>query len=87
LAQVGGSQHRLDAVETCLWQGDIEGAIQLFDDWPHERVDRFIAYLAKHRHRIVNYAYYQAEGMSISSGAIESRVKQIGRRIKFSGAY
>jgi hypothetical protein len=87
LGQVGGSQHRLDAVETCLWQGDIEGAIKLFDDWPHERVDRFIAYLAKHRHRIVNYAYYQAEGMSIGSGAIESTVKQIGRRIKISGAH
>jgi hypothetical protein len=43
--------------------------------------------LNKHRHRVVNYAYYQAEGISIGSGAIvESMVKQIGRRMKLSGA-
>ena len=69
-----------------MWQGDVDKAIRLFYDWPQERVDRFIAYLAKHRHRIVNYAYYQAEGISIASGKIESTVKQIGRRIKISGA-
>lgn len=64
LAKVGGSEPRLDAVEACLWHGDIEGAVKQFDGWSHERVERFIAYLAKHRHRIVNYAYYQAEGIS-----------------------
>lgn len=86
LGHVGGSQQRLDAVEACLWHGDVEGAVKPFDDWPHERVDRFIAYLAKHRHRLVNYNYYQAEGISIGSGEIESTVKQIGRRLKISGA-
>ena len=45
-----------------------------------------MAYLNKHRHRIVNYGYYQAEGISIGSGAIESTVKQIGQRIQLSGA-
>ena len=35
---------------------------------------------------IVNYAYYQAEGISIGSGTIESTIKQIGRRIKISGS-
>jgi hypothetical protein len=49
-------------------------------------VNTFIAYLNKHRHRIVNYAYYPAEGISIGSGAVESTVKQIGQRIKLSGA-
>ena len=34
----------------------------------------------------VNYAYYQAEGIPIDSGSVESTVKQIGRRIKISGA-
>jgi hypothetical protein len=87
LGQVGGSQQRLDAVEAYLWQGDADGAVRLFDDWSHERVDRFIAYLAKHRHRIVNYSYYQAEGISIGSGAVESTIKQIGRRVKISGAH
>lgn len=86
LGKVGGSQQRLDAVEACLWQGDVTGAVKLFDDWQHERVDRFIAYLTQHRHRIVNYTYYQAEGISIGSGEVESLVKQIGRRVKISGA-
>jgi hypothetical protein len=43
-------------------------------------------YLSKHRHRIVNYSYYQAEGISVGSGEIESTVKQMGRRVKISGA-
>lgn len=47
----------------------------------------FCVYLEKHRHRIVNYQYYQAEQIcSIGSGAIESTVKQIDRRTKISGA-
>lgn len=86
LGKVGGSQQRLDAVESKLWTGDVDGAVRLFDDWQHERVERFISYLAKHRHRIVNYSYYQAEGISIGSGEIESTIKQIGRRVKISGA-
>lgn len=86
LGKVGGSVQRLDAAEACLWRGDSEAAIALFQDWQHERVTTFIAYLNKHRHRIVNYGYYQAEGISIGSGAIESTVKQIGRRLKISGA-
>lgn len=86
LGKVGGPQQRLDAVEACLWTGDVQGAVHHFDDGHHERVERFIAYLRKHRHRIVNYSYYQAEGISIGSGAIESTVKQTGRRMKLSGA-
>lgn len=86
LGKVGGSQQRLDAAEACLWQGDVEGAIAQFNDWQHERVTTFIAYLNNHRHRIINYSYFQAEGISIGSGAIESTVKQIGRRMKISGA-
>jgi len=86
LGKVGGAQQRLDAVEARPWQGDVEGAVKQFDDWPHERVERFITYLTKHRRRIVNYSYYQAEGISIGSGEIESTVKQIGRRVKISGA-
>lgn len=86
LGKVGGSKRRLDAVEAQLWQGDVDGAVKLFDGWFHERVEQFTAYLSKHRHRIVNYSYYQAEGISIGSGEIESLVKQIGRRVKISGA-
>ena len=86
LGKVGGSQQRLDAVEALLWQGQVDRAIEQFNDWQHERVTTFIGYLNQHRHRIVNYSYYQAEGISIGSGAIESTVKQFGQRIKISGA-
>ncbi len=38
-------------------------------------------------HAKVNYSYYQAEQLcSIGSGAVESAIKQIGSRIKISGA-
>lgn len=86
LHKVGGSLQRLATVEALLWQGDVDAAIEQFKDWQHEQVDNFIAYLNKHRHRIVNYGYFQAEGISIGSGTIESTVKQIGARIKLSGA-
>lgn len=86
LGKVGGSQRRLNAVEQWLWQGNVDQAIKLFQGWQHQRVSTFIAYLDKHRHRIVNDADYQAEGISIGSGAVESTVKQVGQRIKLSGA-
>lgn len=57
----------------------------LFADCPRKQARNFCAYLAKHRARIVNYAYYQAEQLcSIGSGAVESGVKQIDRRTKIS---
>ncbi len=47
----------------------------------------FINYLKKHSERIINYEYFSQEGLcSIGSGAVESAVKQIGKRLKISGA-
>jgi hypothetical protein len=86
LHKVGGSIRRLETVEALLWGGKLDAAIEQFNGWQHQRVDTFIAYLNKHRHRIVNYCYFQAEGISIGSGSIESTVKQIGARLKLSGA-
>jgi len=77
----------VSAVEAFLWQGDVDSALGQFNDWQHERVSTFVAYLNKHQRRIVRYGYYQGEGISIGSGAIEPTVKQIGRRIKLSGAH
>lgn len=48
LGKVGGSQQRLEAVEAFLWQGDVDSAIGQFNDWQHERVSTFVAYLNKH---------------------------------------
>ena len=47
----------------------------------------FVRICAHHQHRIVNYDYFQAEGLcSIGSGGVESAIKQIDRRIQLSGA-
>lgn len=86
LGKVGGSNQRLNRVEAFLWKGNVDRAIQEFSDWKHENVDKFVNYLSEHQKRIVNYDYFQSEGISIGSGAIESTIKQIGRRIKLSGA-
>lgn len=86
LTKVRGSEQLLVIVKALLWKGDVDGAIEQFQHCQHEQVNNFITYLNKHRHRIVNYSYFQAEGISIGSGTIESTVKQIGARIKLSGA-
>lgn len=69
-----------------LRRGDVEAAVAAEGQWFHHRVTNFKAYLANHRHRIPNYSQLQAQGVSIGSGAIESAIKQIGRRVKISGA-
>jgi hypothetical protein len=87
LYKVGGSLKRLKAAETFLWQGQIESAIALFADFLKKPAQNFINYLKKHYHRIVNYEYFSQSGLcSIGSGAVESAVKQIGKRLKISGA-
>ena len=87
LYKVGGSLKRLAQAESFLWQGQVERAKALFSDCQRKQARNFEAYLTKHCPRIVNYAYYQAEQLcSIGSGAVESAVKQIGRRLQISGA-
>jgi len=52
-----------------------------------KQAKNFCLYLEKHRHRMINYDYYQAEGIcSMGSGAVESAIKQIDRRVQISGA-
>jgi hypothetical protein len=87
LYKVGGSLKRLKVAETLLWQGQVEAAKALFGDCRRKQARNFETYLSKHRARIVNYEFYQAEQFcSIGSGAVESAVKQIGRRLQISGA-
>lgn len=86
LYKVGGSNDRLHQVKALLWQGKVDEAIALFSNCKLETVPKFIAYLVKHRSRIPNYRYLQLEGFTIGSGSVESGIKQIGRRIKISGA-
>jgi hypothetical protein len=87
LHKIGGSLKRLAQIESELWQGQVDTALTLLADYTGEQVSCFRQYLERHRHRIVNYAYYQAEQIcSIGSGAVESAIKQISARLKLSGA-
>jgi hypothetical protein len=87
LHKVGGSLKRLKAAKNLLWEGLVEDAKALFTHCQGKKFNNFIAYLEKHHSRIVNYSYYQAEQhCAIGSGAVESAIKQIGARIKISGA-
>ena len=87
LYKVGGSLKRLNQAESCLWQGKVDEAIALFTDCRRRQARNFIDYLNKHRHRIINYQYVQAEQLcSIGSGAVESAIKQIDLRLKLAGA-
>ena len=44
------------------------------------------AYLERHKERIPDDQAIQSKGITIGSGAVESTIKQIGKRIKISGA-
>lgn len=86
LHNVPGSNQRLRKARALLWKGDVEAAMTLFEDCQSDNARRFRGYLDDHRERIPNYSYYQAEGLPIGSGDVESLVKQINRRTKISGA-
>jgi hypothetical protein len=87
LHKVGGSQKRLKQAQALLWKGQVEATKALFTDCQGKPVQNFCRYPDKHRDRIINYEYHQAEQIcSIGSGAVESAVKQVDRRTKISGA-
>ena len=77
---------RLRKVETSLWHGQIDRAISSLTDRKVPQVNNFLAYLERHRERIPDYQVIQSQGITIGSGAVESTIKQIGKRIKISGA-
>ena len=87
LYKVGGSIKRLKKAESLLWKGKIEETQKLFLNFSRPQAKKFCNYLSKHSHRIVDYNYYYSNQIcSIGSGAVESTIKQIDRRIKISGA-
>jgi hypothetical protein len=86
LFKVGGSLQRLRQAEAWLWQGCVDEAKALFHDCDLDQARKFCNYLDHHRTRIVNYAYFKAEGLPIGSGAVESSIKQIDARMKLTGA-
>jgi hypothetical protein len=86
LYKIGGSIKRIQQAESWLWQGGTDEAKALFQDCQLDQARKFCNYLERHRHRVVNYAYFQAEGIPIGSGAVESSIKQIDHRMKLTGA-
>lgn len=87
LHKVGGSIKWLRQAEALLWHGKVDETRVLLSPLNRKQAQNFCQYLEKHRLRIVNYAYCQAEAIcSIGSGAVESAIKQIDPRLQISGA-
>ena len=87
LYKVGGSLKRLAKAKEFLWQGRVDPTLDLFKYGLKKTAQNFCKYLEKHRSRIVNYEQLSEDKIcSIGSGAVESTVKQIDRRLKISGA-
>jgi hypothetical protein len=82
----GLNDQPVDGVLNCLGDGH-PGIGNLLDEFNPQGEQNFCTYLQNHRHRIVNYDYYQAESFcSMASEAVESKAKQIDRRLKISGS-
>jgi hypothetical protein len=87
LYKVGGSLKSLAKAKNFLWEGQVESTLNLFKNCRRKTAKNFCKYLEKHRSRIVNYEQLSSDKIcSIGSGAVESTVKQIDRRLKISGA-
>ena len=87
LYKVCGSRQRIKQAEALLWRGRVDDAGAIFDNCHRWQVVNFRAYLKKHRLGLVDYETSQElQPGSIGSPAVESAVKQIGRRLKVSGA-
>ena len=69
-----------------LWRGGVEPVGARLKKLESHQAGCFRRYVEKHGHRIVNYEAYQREGLCLGSGEVESLVKQIGERVKITGA-
>ena len=86
---VGGSLKRLKIAESLLWEGNVIDTIPLFKDLKKLKAVNFIKYIEKHQNRIINYNYWSniaLQPIAVGSGDVESAVKQMGMRVKLSGA-
>jgi hypothetical protein len=81
LYKVGGSLKSLEALEHLLWRGWVEEVIAELEKMKNKRAKTFQAYLVKHRQRIPDYQLYQEFGITIGSGDVESKIKQVGARV------
>lgn len=87
LYKIEANKDQTEQLKAYLWVGQVQSAIDYLADRKIIGGHQFKNYLLKHRSRIINYHYFQWQGISsIGSGAVESAVKQIGHRVKLTGA-
>ncbi|MBE9046355.1 hypothetical protein IQ255_18415 [Pleurocapsales cyanobacterium LEGE 10410] len=73
LYKVGGSLRRIAQGKQLLWQGKVDETLGLFSSLNKKSAYNFCTYLRNHRHRIINYDYFQSQNIClIASGAVES---------------
>ena len=86
LYKMRNSRPYLERLKALLWSGFVEDVWEELRPLDNDTIKKFRAYLTKHRHRIIPYDLYQALGLPIGSGSVESTVKRLGARLKISGA-
>lgn len=86
LYKTGLSDEQKLEIKQLLWHGKFDETVDKLQSCQEQNVTNFLAYLSKHKSRIHNYDYFQCEGIPIGSGAVESLVKRIDRRVQISGA-
>ena len=81
------NKSQIAQLKAYLWFGEVKLAIDYLKQKKIRGGNRLSNYLKKHISRIVNYHYLSWQKIcSIGSGAVESSVKQIGQRVKLTGA-
>jgi hypothetical protein len=86
LYKAGGSLKRLRDAENLLWHGFVDVASKEFDGVKNKKFPKFQSYLKKNFDRIPSYQAYRKLDIPIGSGDVESKIKQVGSRVKLSGA-
>jgi len=73
-------------VENLLWHSFVGSAIDAFEELKNQKAKNFIPYPTRHREGIPDYCQYQKLVISIGSGDVESKIKQVGARVQLTGA-
>ncbi len=86
LHKVGGSIKRLNQAEALLWEGKVTEAKTLFEPLSAKQAYNFCEYLERHRHRIINYQYYQAEDIArLALEPLSLRLNRLTEELKSQG--
>ncbi len=87
LYKIEAPKNQIEQLKAYLWMGQVQTAISYLCHRQPLGGNQFSNYLKKHTSRIVNYHYLSWQNIcSVGSGAVESAVKQIGHRVKLTGA-